>query len=162
MGKHHAKRKKQETKRQRRADGRPPVRTRAGAPVGSAAGPTWLDAQEPVTASEALLTVAVPLLEGTRPDAGRADYELAMRLAQLAWNCAVSGRIGDETWELLVEGLGLLLDDAELGVALGAVLVQRKHALYPHDRRLILDVHVGESEDGYHVSAASTWRVAAP
>jgi hypothetical protein len=117
--------------------------------------------------SDVLVAFAEPMLETVHDDPSIEAYRHALRVASVIWNVLAlldqeasrgGGAFGDrprviELTRLLDEAVGGL-DDTSL--ALIDILRRRRHALFPGERRIFVDVSAELRGDIVQISASST------
>jgi len=100
--------------------------------------------------SDTLLEFATPLLEGLPAGALRSDYHDALQMAVIAWNLCVRAQAGAEAdfdgrLTKAVSELNALSPDERAGfLEVVRALALRKLALFPDDRRIVMDVEAAQ------------------
>jgi len=99
--------------------------------------------------SDMLARLARPLIEESKT---KEDYKKALRLAVVAWNAALlpeAERAAMLHEKRIADGLG------PTGIRLMEKLIERKLALFPNEKRPILDIEVADLGGRFHLSVIS-------
>jgi hypothetical protein len=103
--------------------------------------------------SDILLEYGDPLLEAIDSE-DKKEYEKAIMMSIMLWNCAImqeepKGRKGIEKM------LKPMMPDAE-SKSVVRYMLDRKHEMFPKNKRMIMNYELTEAADGFHLTVAST------
>jgi len=103
--------------------------------------------------SDILLEYGEPLLE-TIVSNNKAEYEKAIMMLMMIWNCAI---IQEEPkgWNEAKRMLKPLMFNAE-SKSVVRYMLERKQEMFPDNKRMIMNYELHETTDGFHLSVAST------
>ena len=104
--------------------------------------------------SEILLEYAEPFLEIIDLD-NKAEYEKAIMLAIMLWNCAIMEKPGKNIRKKLEKILKPLMPGVNINDNINN-MIERKRQMFPDNKRIIISFDVTETSDDYHISVAST------